>query len=104
MIQMNLFTKSKQTHRLQKQTMVTKGERGGGGINQEVGINIYTPTYMKQIINNDLLYTTGDSIQYSVIIYMGKDSEKAWIYVYMNHCAVQVTQHCKSSILQCKIN
>ena len=28
---MNLFTKSKQTHRLQKQTMVTKGEMWGGG-------------------------------------------------------------------------
>ena len=25
---MNLFTKQKQTHRLQKQTMVTEGEKG----------------------------------------------------------------------------
>ena len=33
MIQMNLFTKQKQTHRLRKQTYGTKGERGEGGIN-----------------------------------------------------------------------
>ena len=33
MIQMNLFTKQKQTHRLQKTNMVTKGERWGRGIN-----------------------------------------------------------------------
>ena len=35
-----------------------------------------------------LLYSTGNSIQYFVIIYMGKDSEKEWmcIYVQMNHC------------------
>ena len=30
MIQMNLFTKQKQTHRRRKQTMVTKGERRWG--------------------------------------------------------------------------
>ena len=36
---------------------------------------IYTLLYIKQIINKDLLYTTGNSIQYSVITYMGKESE-----------------------------
>ena len=30
-----------------------------------------------------LLYSTGNSTQYFVIIYMGKDSEKEWICVYM---------------------
>ena len=30
MIQMNLFTKQKETHRHRKKSMVTKGERGGG--------------------------------------------------------------------------
>ena len=33
MIQMKLFTKQKQTHRLRKQFMVTKGKGMGGGIN-----------------------------------------------------------------------
>ena len=36
-------------------------------------------------------YSTGNSTQYSVIIYMGKESEKEWIWVYikLNHLAVQ---------------
>ena len=31
----------------------------------------------------DLLYSTGNSTQYSVITDMGKESEKEWIYVYV---------------------
>ena len=27
------------------------------------------------------MYSTGNSTQYSVITYMGKESEKEWIYV-----------------------
>ena len=36
---------------------------------------------------------------------MGKQSEKEWIYVQLNHFAVylKLTQHCKSPILQYKI-
>jgi len=38
---------------------------------------------------------------------MGKGSEKEWIYVYaqLNHSAVhlQLTEHCKSTLLQHKI-
>ena len=52
--------------------MVIKGE-GMGGINEESEINIYTLLY---IINKDLLYSTENSIQYSVITYMGKESKK----------------------------
>ena len=57
--------------------------KGGGGINQEFGINIYALLYTKQIINKDLLYSTGNSAQYPVITYMGKESEKEWTYVYV---------------------
>ena len=51
---------------------------GGWGrwTNEEVGINIYTLPYIKQIINKDLLYSIRNSTQYSVITYMGKESEK----------------------------
>ena len=56
--------------------MVTKGETCGGGINQDLGINIYTLLYIRQITNKDLLYSTGNSTQYSVITYMRKESEK----------------------------
>ena len=37
----------------------------------------------KQKIIPDLLYSTGNSTQYSVITYLGKESEKEWIYVYV---------------------
>ena len=65
--------------------MDTKRERGGGagGINWEIGIDIYTLVYIKQITNKNLLYSTGDFTQYSVMTYMGIESKKEWIYVYV---------------------
>ena len=38
-----------------------QGERGKveGRINEEFWINIYTVLYVKQVINKDLLYSTG---------------------------------------------
>ena len=62
--------------------MVTKGE-DGGGIIWEIGIDIYTLLYIKQIINKDLPYSLRNSAQYSVMTYMGKESKKEWIYVYV---------------------
>ena len=39
-------------------------QRGGGGaISWEFGIKIYTLLYIRQITNNDLLYSTGNSMQ-----------------------------------------
>ena len=52
------------------------------GINWETEIDIHTRLYIKQITNKDLLYSTGNSTQYSVMAYMGKESKKEWIYVY----------------------
>ena len=61
------------------------------GVNWEIGINIYTLLYKKQITNKDLMYSTGNSIQYSAMAYMGKQSKKEQMYVYvlMTHFAVQ---------------
>ena len=45
--------------------MVTKAETrvaGERGINQELGINIYTLLYIRQITNKGLLYSTGNSL------------------------------------------
>ena len=53
------------------------------GINWVIGIDRYTLQCIKQITNKDLLYSTENSIQYSVMAYMGKESEKEWIYVYV---------------------
>ena len=91
---MNLYAKQKQTHRHRKQSYSTKGARtqktklqyqggkGGEGINQELKINMYTLLYIKQITNEDLLYSTGNYTQYFVITYKGKESEKEYIYIY----------------------
>ena len=60
MVQMNLFTKQKESHRCRKQTYgYQRGKRGG--INCEIGIDAYTPLYLKWITNKDLLYSTGNS-------------------------------------------
>ena len=40
------------------------------------GINIYTALYIKLINNKDLVYSTGNHIQYLIITYNGKESEK----------------------------
>ena len=62
--------------------MVTKGERWGTGINYESGINTDTPLYTKYITNKDLLQSTENSAQYSVITEKGKESEKESMYMY----------------------
>ena len=82
---MNLFAKQKQTHNLENKSMVTKGEREvEERINQEVGINIYPQLCVKQIINKDPLPSIQNAIQYYVINYMGKESEKKNIYIYIH--------------------
>ena len=47
--------------------MVTKEEMWGGGINQELEMNIHTLLYIRAITNKDLLYSSGNSNQYSGI-------------------------------------
>ena len=53
-----------------------------GGINLEFGINRYTILYIKEI-NKDLLFNTGNYIQYLVITYNGKDLKK-YISIYVH--------------------
>ena len=56
-----------------------KGKRGRD--ESGVRIDIHTVLYTKEIINKVLPYSTGKSTKKSVITYMGKESEKEWIYV-----------------------
>ena len=72
MIQKNIVTKQKQTQNFETKLMVIKGETLGGGMDWEVGIDIYTLLHTKLLSNKDLLYSWGKYIQYSVIAYMGK--------------------------------
>ena len=73
---MNLFTKQKQSHRCRKYTYGYQGGKSGGGINWEIGTDIYTLLYIKQITNKDQLYSTGNSTQYFIITYMEKECVK----------------------------
>ena len=61
---------------------------------------MYILLCIKQIINKDLLYNTGNSTQYSVITYMGKKSEKEWIiHIHITQslfCTLEI-QHRKSN-------
>ena len=63
--------------------MVTKGVRRGR-VNWEILIDIYKPLYIKSVTNKNLLYGTGNSTQYSVKAYMGKESKKSG-YMYTHN-------------------
>ena len=71
-IQMNLFIKQNQSHRKRRQLVVTKEE--GVEVPDEW---IHSTTYK---INQ---HSTGNSIQYLVITYSGKESERICIFAYV---------------------
>ena len=62
MVQMNLFAKGKYSHRCREQTYGYQGGRVSGK-NWDIGINIYALLCIKQISNENLLYSTGNSTQ-----------------------------------------
>ena len=43
----------------------------------------HTLLYVKWMTNKKLLHSTGKSTQYFVMAYMGKESKKRWVYVYV---------------------
>ena len=57
---------------IEDKLMVTRVREGG--VNWEIGLDIYTILHMKQITNEDSLYSTENSTQYFVMAYMGKES------------------------------
>ena len=67
MVQMNLFAKQKYRHRYREQTYGYQGGEGADGMNWEIRIDIYTLLCIKQITNENLLYSTGNSTQCSVV-------------------------------------
>ena len=79
----NLFIKQEESRGCRKQTY---GYYGMGGVNWEIGVDIYLLLCIKSITNKNLLYGTGNSIQYSVMAYIGKESEKERCgYMYMDN-------------------
>ena len=71
---MHLFMK--QTHRPRKQTYGYQRGKWGDGIHQKFWITRYILLDKKQISNKGLLYSKGNYIQYLIINYNRKDSEK----------------------------
>ena len=55
------------------------------------------------ITNENLLCSTGNSTQCSVVTYMGRKFKKEWIYVHIIAdslcCLAETKQHCKATIL-----
>ena len=81
-IQTNLFVEQKQIHRLEKIT-VTKGDQCRG----KEGLRVWdwymhTEVYRMTGQQSPAVYNTVSSIQYSVILYVGKESEREWMWVY----------------------
>ena len=59
---------------VENKPMVTKGEREGNKLGDWDDIS--TLLYIKQITNKNLLYSTGNSTQYSVMTYIRMESKK----------------------------
>ena len=55
----------------------------GEGIVREFGMDMYTLLYLKWKTNKDLLYSMGNSAQYYVATWIGREFGGEWIYVYM---------------------
>ena len=55
--------------------------KSGGRTSREVETDMYTLPERTQPTHKDLLYGTGDSAQYSVTAYPGKESKKEWTHM-----------------------
>ena len=70
MVQMNQFAGQKQRHRCREQSYGHQGGkaawgwRGGGVMNWEIGIDMYTLMCIKWIANKDLLYEKINKIKF----------------------------------------
>ena len=81
MIQLNLLTKQKETHRLRETDLwFLVGGMGGKGL---FGVDMDTLLCLKWITNKDLLYFTGNSAQCYVAAWMGEGFGGEWIHVYV---------------------
>ena len=60
-------------------------------MNWETGIDIYTLPCIKEIADKNLLYSTGNSTQCSVVTSMGRKSKRGdiWIHIAYMYFSVQ---------------
>ena len=64
-----------ETHRFREQTYGCMGKEWEEKILREFGVGIYTLLYLKWIANKDLLYSTRNSAQCYVAVWMGRGFE-----------------------------
>ena len=79
---MNLFTKRNRLKDTENKLMVTNGNSEQGEMKQDLGINKYTLLYVKQVNGKNLLYSTGNYIQYLVINCNGKEYEEEYTHTH----------------------
>ena len=56
MVQMNRFARQKLRHKCREQTYGHQGGKVGGGMNWEIGIDMYTLICIKWVTNKNVLY------------------------------------------------
>ena len=83
MIQINLFTKEKQTHRFKEWAYGCQEEEWGKGLVRECGMDVYTLLYLKKDDQQDLLQSRGNSGQCYVVAWMGREFGGEWIHVFV---------------------
>ena len=86
---------------LQSRNRFTEGKNGGK--DREFGINTYTLLYLKWITNKIPQYSTGNSAQYYVAVWMGEEFGGKWIrvYVWLSPFAVllKLSRYCQLSAI-----
>jgi len=60
--------------------------------------------YMEQLANRDLLYSTGNSTQYFMITYVGKETEKEWIVYKYNRITLLYSRNYHNIVNQPHLN
>ena len=95
MIQMNLLTNQKETHRLREKTYGCWREGKGLGMVREFGMDAYPLLYLKWVTNKELLYSTWNSVQCYVAAWMGAESGGEWmhVHVWLSLFAVHLKYH-----------
>ena len=89
-IQINVFAKQKQTHRLREWTYDCQGKRWEREIVREFGIDMHTQLYLKWTTNKVLVYSTGNSACCYVAAWMGGEFGGEWIFNMANPFAVHL--------------
>ena len=97
---MNLLIKQKENHRHREQTYCCLEEGWGEGTVREFGIDMHTPLCLKWLTNKELLYSTWDSAQCLVVVWMVDKFGEEWIrvYVWLGPFPVhlKLSEHCLS--------